>query len=57
MSLALREDISRLTGIILALAVVLAVSAVAQEPASEPLFKLQDVMIPVRDGAKMMGTA
>ena len=32
---------------------LLAVPVLAQEPASKPIFKLQEVMIPVRDGVKL----
>jgi len=35
------------------LAGLLAIPALAQEPAGKPLFKLQEVMIPVRDGVKL----
>jgi putative CocE/NonD family hydrolase len=35
------------------LAGLLAIPALAQEPAGKPIFKLQEVMIPVRDGVKL----
>jgi hypothetical protein len=46
MSSALRQDILRLTGIVLARTILLSVSAVAQELDAAPIFKLEDVMTP-----------
>src|SRR6266567_9291620 len=39
--------------VVVLLAGLLAISAQTQEPASKPIFKLHEVMIPVRDGVKL----
>src|SRR5438876_4285174 len=43
----------RSTVVLAILAGLLAIPAQAQEPASQPIFKLQEVMIPMRDGVKL----
>jgi putative CocE/NonD family hydrolase len=49
----LEENPVRSSLLCAALAVLLAVSSQAQEPAARPIFRLQEVMIPVRDGVKL----
>ena len=46
-------DPVRSTVLCAAFAVLLAVPSQAQEPAAKPIFKLQEVMIPVRDGVNL----
>src|SRR5260370_39888176 len=46
-------DPVRSSVLIAVLAGSLAIPALAQEPAAKPIFKLQEVMIPMRDGVKL----